>query len=41
MSISFNFNVVIDCTIEAPRHGKDLVDDINFCDKRYLMVKYL
>ena len=37
--ISNNFNIIADRTIEAPGHGKDVVDRINACDKRYLMGK--
>ena len=35
--ISANFNVIVDRMIEVPGHGKDVVDGINFCDKRYLI----
>ena len=37
--ISINFNITAGRTIEAPGHGKDVVDRINACDKRYLMGK--
>ena len=34
--LSSNFNINIDRMIGAPGHGKDIVDAINACDKRYL-----
>ena len=37
--ISTNFNIIVDRMIGAPGHGKDVVDGINACDKRYLMGK--
>ena len=37
--ISNNFNIIADRTIEAPGHGKDVVDGINACDKKYLLGK--
>ena len=39
--ISFNYNILIDLMNEYPEHGKDVVDDVNTCDKRYLMGKYV
>ena len=38
--ISTNFNIIVDRTIGAPGYGKDVVDGIDSCDKRYLMGKY-
>ena len=35
--ISANFNIIVDRMIGAPKHGKDVVDGINACDKRYLI----
>ena len=35
--ISTNFNIIVDRMIGDPGHGKDMVDGINVCDKRYLM----
>ena len=37
--ISFNYNILIDLMTGYPEHGKDVVDDVNTCDKRYLMGK--
>ena len=37
--LSSNFNINIDRMIGAPGHGKDIVDAINACDKRYLKEK--
>ena len=37
--ISTNFNIIVDRMIGAPGHGKDVVDGINACDKRFLMGK--
>ena len=37
--LSSNFNINIDRMIGAPGHGKDIVDTINTCDKRYLKEK--
>ena len=37
--ISCNFNITIDGMIGAPGRGKDIVDAINACDKRYLEEK--
>ena len=39
--VSTNFNIIVDRMIGAPEHGKDVVDEINACDKRYLMGKYV
>ena len=35
-AISMKYDVVIDCAIGAPGHGKDVVDGLNAVDKRYL-----
>ena len=35
--ISTNFNIIVDRMIGALGHGKDVIDEINACDKRYLM----
>ena len=37
--LSSNFNINIDRMIGAPGYGKDIVDVINACDKRYLKEK--
>ena len=37
--LSTNFNIIVDRMIGAPGHGKDVVDGINACDKKYLMGK--
>ena len=37
--ISTNFNIIVDRMIGAPGHGKDVVDGINACNKRFLMGK--
>ena len=37
--VSTNFNIIVDRMIGAPRHGKDVVNGISACDKRYLMGK--
>ena len=37
--ISTNFNVFVDRIIGTPEHGKDVVDSINTCDKRYVLGK--
>ena len=34
--LALQFDVVIDCAIGAPGHGKDVVDGLNAADKRYL-----
>ena len=36
---SSNFNIIIDRLIGVLGHGKDIVDAINACDKRYLKGK--
>eukprot|EP00957_Ditylum_brightwellii_P026311 1990208-Ditylum_brightwellii.AAC.1 len=33
--ISFRFNIVIDRTVAAPGHGKDIVDGLNAADKAF------
>ena len=38
-TISANFNIIVDRMIGDPGHGKDVIDGINSCDKRYLMRK--
>ena len=38
-TISTNFNIIDDRMIGDPGHGKDSVDGINACDKRYRMGK--
>ena len=38
-TISANFNIIVDRMIGDPKHGKDAVDGINFCNKIYLMRK--
>ena len=35
--ISTNFDVVVDRIIESPGYGKEVIDGINSCGKRYLM----
>ena len=35
--ISTNFNIIVGRMIGSPGHGKDVVDGINACDKRYLI----
>ena len=35
--VSTNFNIIVDHMIGDPGHGKDVVDGINACDKRYFM----
>ena len=35
------FNVIVNHIIRSPGHGKDMVDCINSCDKRYLMMNML
>ena len=37
--VSTNLNIIVDRMIGSPGHGKDVVDGINVCDKRYLMKK--
>ena len=37
--ISANFNIIVDRMIGAPKHGKDVVDGINACEKIYVMMK--
>ena len=37
--LSSNFNINIGMMIGAPGHGKDIVDTVNVCDKRYLKEK--
>ena len=39
--ISTNFNIIVDRMIGALGHGKDMVDGINACGKRYLMGKFV
>ena len=34
--VASTFGIVIDRGIGAPGHGKDVVDGLNACDKRYL-----
>ena len=36
---SANFNIIVDRIIGAPGHGKDVVDGINACGKKYFMGK--
>ena len=37
--ISTNCNIIVDRMIGTPGHGKDVIDKINACDKKYLMGK--
>ena len=37
--ISTKFNIIVDRMIGDPGYGKDVVDGINACDKRYLIAK--
>ena len=37
--VSAKYNIIVDQMIGAPGHGKDIVDSINVCDKRYLKGK--
>ena len=30
------YSIIIDQEISAPRHGKEVVDGINYVDKRYI-----
>ena len=34
-TISTKFHVIVDHMIGTPGHGKDVIDGINACDKRY------
>ena len=38
-TISTNFNIIVDRMIAAPGNVKEVIDEINACDKRYLMGK--
>ena len=39
--VCYKHNLIIYRMIGAPCHGKDIVDGINICDKRYLTGKYV
>ena len=39
--ISTNFNIIVDRMIGTSRHGKDIVDEINICDRDILWGKYV
>mgnify|MGYP003340820577 CR=1 FL=1 len=34
--LALKFDIVIDCAVGAPGHGKDVVDGLNAVDKRFL-----
>ena len=34
--VAMKYNIVIDCAVGAPGHGKDVVDGLNAVDKRFL-----
>eukprot|EP00957_Ditylum_brightwellii_P055900 4235758-Ditylum_brightwellii.AAC.1 len=40
-TISVKYDIVIDYTVGAPEHGKDVVDGLNVVDKRYLRTALL
>ena len=39
--ISNNFNIIVNRMIRTPRHGKDMVDENNICDRDILWDKYV
>ena len=34
--LSYSYGIIMDCTINAPGHGNNVVDGLNAMDKRYL-----
>eukprot|EP00957_Ditylum_brightwellii_P168781 12846778-Ditylum_brightwellii.AAC.1 len=41
ITICMKYDIVMDCAVGAPGHGKDMMDELNVVDKRFLRTAML